>query len=118
MSLETTTQFINWLDAQEERRGWTDNKLAVNAGISPSVITRARQGILPQWEACKAIASALQIPPEEVFRRAGLLSPKPAQDERRSRFEAMLDMLPDDDVDELYDFARMKLERKAKLRGI
>jgi len=74
MSNERIESFIKWLDEQENLKGWTDNKLAVRAGISPSVLTRARQGSMPKWEACVAIASALNISPVIVFHKAGLIS--------------------------------------------
>ena len=68
--------FIEWINEEEDKRGWTDNKLAKKAGISPSVFTKARQGTVPKWDACLAIAHALDISPVTVFRKAGLLPEK------------------------------------------
>ncbi len=66
--------FVNWLDVQLAKRGWTDYRLAKNAGISPAILYRARSGRrLPGYRACTAIAVALGISIEEVCCAAGLL---------------------------------------------
>ena len=65
--------FIIWLDSELSIRGWTDYKLAKTAGFNHSVISRARMGVIPRWEACAGIAKAFELPVEIVFRKAGLL---------------------------------------------
>ena len=68
------SDFITWLDSELSIRGWTDYKLAKTAGFNHSVISRARMGVLPRWEACAGIAKAFELPVDFVFRKAGLLS--------------------------------------------
>lgn len=66
--------FILWIDEQIRHLGWSDRQLALHAGISPSVISKARSGLRPiGWEACIAIANALNLPPDLVLQKAGHL---------------------------------------------
>ena len=69
--------FAEWLDEQLQPRNWSDYRLAKEAGVSHSVISKARAGVPPRWEACYKIATALNVLPESVFRAAGLLPPSP-----------------------------------------
>ena len=106
--------FIEWLDRELADRGWSDNQLAKKAGISHSVISKARAGFAPKWEACEAIADALQQPAEVVFRRAGLLAALPEDDISLTELRHIFALLPEKDRQELVHIARLKL----KLKGI
>ncbi|MBA4376971.1 MAG: hypothetical protein C0401_12485 [Anaerolinea sp.] len=72
--------FRAWLDSELSQRGLTDIELARRGGISHAVISRARHGQIPGWEACKGIAKGLGLPAEVVFRAAGHLPPDPKSD--------------------------------------
>jgi len=76
----TPSPFADWLDEQLQPRKWSDYRLAKEAGVSHSVISKARAGIPPRWDACYKIATALNVLPESVFRAAGLLPPSPTGD--------------------------------------
>jgi transcriptional regulator with XRE-family HTH domain len=80
--IDGMNSFVDWLNTQLAQRDWTNSKLAQKSGMAPSTISMviSRQAN-PGWDFCKAVASAFGIPPEHVFRRAGLLSPKPESDE-------------------------------------
>ncbi len=82
--------FIDWLNKELINKGWTDYQLAKQAGISHSVISKARQGTLPKWEACEAIARALGLPPETVYRKAGLLPSINADEEEFEIWKAKI----------------------------
>ncbi len=113
MSLARKSQFITWLETELAQRGWSDHQLARHAGISHSVISKARSGLPPKWEACEAIANALKLPPEQVFRQAGLLAPV----EEQASFEEwryILALLPERDRYELLQIARLKLEMQER----
>lgn len=73
MSLQKQDEFIKWLDDLEEKKGWTDYRLSVETGLSSSVFSKARQGILPKWDALLRIANSLDVSPITAFRKAGLL---------------------------------------------
>lgn len=114
MSREATSEFIQWLNQELSLRGWSDNQLARQAGISHSVISRARSGILPKWEACEALATALGLPAEVVFRKAGLLPVEPTDDLRLEEWRHVLARLPEKERSELLRIAQLKIELLAE----
>lgn len=65
---------VFWLTEELENRGWSIRELARRASTSHTTISQVlslqRE---PTWEFCAQIAGALEIPPETVFRKAGLL---------------------------------------------
>lgn len=101
--------FIEWLDQQLKPLGWSDHQLAKRAGISHSVVSKARAGIAPKWEACMAIAAALDLPAEIVFRRAGLLPEADDTCPELAELHALLVLLPEQDRRELVQIARLKI---------
>jgi transcriptional regulator with XRE-family HTH domain len=103
------TSFIDWLDRELAERGWNDYQLAHRAGLSHSVISKARRGHTPRWEACAAIAGALRLPAELVFRRAGLLPPLPEDESALAELRALIPQLTPRDRQELVQIARLKL---------
>ena len=63
-----------WLNEEIQDRGWSIRELARRAGITHAAISHVLNGSRqPGSGFCTAIARALQLPAEEVFRRAGLL---------------------------------------------
>jgi len=107
--------FSNWLTKQLQIRGMTPADLARASNKAPAVISRvlndARE---PAPETITAISRALNLPPETVFRAAGLLPSKPDHNERITEATYILSMLEEEDIDEIIQIARMKLERKSK----
>lgn len=95
MTQERTAAFIQWLDNQLAENHLTDHQLAKKAGISHSVISKARNGTLPKWEACVAIARALEVDPIEVFRAAGLVQPPPDLDPDFERLKSVYNKVPE-----------------------
>lgn len=72
------TEFVTWLIAEMNKRGWSNSELARRAEIVPSavsmVVSRQRG---PGLEFCKGVARALKVPPDQVLRKAGLLPQLP-----------------------------------------
>jgi transcriptional regulator with XRE-family HTH domain len=72
--MSTDTDFPGWLQAELKRQGMSQADLARESGLSTAAISRIMGGSRGVGaEACNAIAKALNLPPETVFRRAGLL---------------------------------------------
>lgn len=108
-------EFWEWLDAVIEQYGPSERKFAEKVGIAPSVISKARTNTQPMsWEACKAIAEFVGIPPEKVFRLAGLLPKPPDWQPEFDEWMGLFQDLPEEDRAELLAIARMKRGRKAK----
>lgn len=109
---EKIEKFVRFLDHQLAKKGWTDYQLAKRAGISSSVISHARQGKLPKWDACEKIATALGIPPEMVFRAAGLLPPSVEQTEDLNLLNHLFTQLDEEDRQDILTFMETKIKRK------
>jgi transcriptional regulator with XRE-family HTH domain len=101
--------FVDWLDRELSLRGWNDHQLAQRAGISHSVMSKARRGTMPKWEACAAIAAALNLPAEVVFRQAGLLPELGEEKSALLELRLLLPQLSPRDRLELVQIARLKM---------
>ena len=112
MAQQQKHPFIEWVDEVEKATGWTDNKWTTKASLSASVLSKARQGIIPKWEACKALALAAKRSPIVAFRRAGLLPPGSDDDVAFSDWEFLLNQLSAAEQDELREIAERKIERR------
>jgi transcriptional regulator with XRE-family HTH domain len=112
-----TEEFLAWLDEALALRGWNDSELSRQAGIAHSVISHARRGRLPKWEASEAIAKALNVPPEAVFRRTGLLKDQPDELAAFEEWRSVLTQLPEKDRYELLRIAYLKLEMREEERS-
>jgi hypothetical protein len=66
----------------------------------------------PGPEFCTSVASALQVPPEGVFRRAGLLPPKPEETPTSRELLYMFMQLDDQDQERILSITRTFLEEK------
>lgn len=80
LSMENIADFIK---AEIERKGWSQARLAKAAKLDSAVISNIlneKRGM--GWESARAIADALNIPAETMFRKAGLLPPVPAKTEQ------------------------------------
>jgi transcriptional regulator with XRE-family HTH domain len=69
-----TMKFSDWLRNELEIRQWKQADLARRSNLDTAVISNLineRRG--PGEDTCSAIAHALGLPPETVFRAAGLL---------------------------------------------
>ena len=63
-----------WLNEELRARSWSGRELARRAGVSHNTIALALRGeSQPTFELCRSIAGALGCPPEDLFKRAGLL---------------------------------------------
>jgi transcriptional regulator with XRE-family HTH domain len=87
------TDFVTWLSKEMEDRGWNNSELARRAGLVPSAVSQViagNRGTGPEF--CRSVARALHVPPELVFRKAGLLPPLPGP-ENDVTFGALLDVV-------------------------
>lgn len=105
--------FSDWLVLQMDERGWKQADLARAANLDTAVISNVINNRRKAGEiVCRAIAKAFTVPPETVFRAAGLLPPKTSQNEKLDEALHLLSMLEGDDLEELIQIARLKLDRR------
>lgn len=71
--------FVKWLQAELNERDWSQADLARRSRVSQTHLSRIMNEMRrPGPDALVGIARALHIPPEEVFRHAGLIPPSAA----------------------------------------
>lgn len=89
--------FSEWLTARMQEKGWSNADLANAAGINRQVIWGwLNRNKKPSQEMLKAIAKALELPVEQVYRAAGGLPPISDDDEWIEMIEAEARQLPND----------------------
>lgn len=108
-------KFSNWLFGQLREKSWSQSQLAIRAGISRGTLSNILTGNRRAGEdTLRAIAKALKLPPELVFRKAGLLPPKPATESEVEVLTHLLMLLPPEERQDIYDLIRVKLDRQAQ----
>ena len=84
-----------WLLTELEKRGWTQAELARRANLADATLSRIISETRQAGpDTAVAIARALHVPPETVFRRAGLLPPLPPEVEEEREVIAIWRRLP------------------------
>jgi transcriptional regulator with XRE-family HTH domain len=92
-------RFSDWLLSELKSRNMSQSDLAHLAGLGRGTISNIMTGTRNVGQdTLTAIARALHLPTETVFRAAGLLPPIPPDDAQRERLRAKLSYLTDDDL--------------------
>lgn len=74
--------FSEWLQAEMDKRGWSQSDLARSSDLNRAVINKLLNGKShPQPTTLEAISRALKIPIEMTYRAAGLLPNNTENDE-------------------------------------
>ena len=88
-------QLTEWLNREADERGWSYREMARRAGLSHSAVSNVMSGnAIPGWDFCLGISRALSVPPETVFRKAGLLPSLPPAVEEEREVVGILRRLP------------------------
>lgn len=91
-------KFSEWINAELNQRGWSVRELARRAGVSHGAINNVINELRkPGSELCSGIAKALKVPPEEVFRHAGILPKASEKTVNMQEMVYLFDQLEDDD---------------------
>lgn len=107
--------FSDWLNEELNKRGWIQADLYRRSGLSRTSISDVIAGNLaPGYKFCAAIARALDLPPEFVMRKAGLLPPEPTQNEKTERLLYLFDQLSERDRDNLLMIASALLDQEKR----
>lgn len=85
-------EFATWLEKQIEKRGWSYREFSRRGELSSGAVSKViNRHSFPGPEFCHGVARALGVPPERVFRKAGLLPPHIIGDEAQDRKNELLD---------------------------
>lgn len=91
LQMAELAEFVEWLQAELDKRDWRQADLARRGGIHTGLLSRIMSlERNPGPDTCSSIAKALNIPPEDVFRKAGLLPSLPAEDAAVREITTML----------------------------
>jgi transcriptional regulator with XRE-family HTH domain len=104
--------FGTWLLFELEKRGLNQSDLSKLSGLSRGTLSNlvnGTRGFGP--DSLAAIARALKLPAEEVFRAAGILPQVKEKSAQISKFDHLLETLSAEDIEDLYAVARAKVER-------
>ncbi len=90
-------EFVTWLIQQINALEWGNSELARRAQLAPStvsmVLSRQKR---PGLNFCVGIARALNKPPEQILRLAGLLPSKPEADSEVEEAVHLFEQLRED----------------------
>ncbi len=113
--MATHYEFANWLQQELERRGWSQAELARRSRITPTQISRILSGSRnPGVEVLTGFANALNLPPNTLFKLAGILPPDADSPLDIDELVHLYKNLPAEDREELIQLARMKAARRKK----
>ena len=102
--------FIEWLNEELQKRDWSQRELARRSGLSSSSVHHVFQGRRdPGTKFCKAIAKALHIPVEDVYREANLLPPEIGDAKEDMTLKEVWNILQTMDADQLREARRYLL---------
>jgi transcriptional regulator with XRE-family HTH domain len=92
--------FSEWLSAEVEKRGWSFRELSRRSGLSSSAISQVVTGVtLPGLKFCYGVARGLQMQPEVIMSKAGLIPTPPEESEIVSEIVYIINRLsPEDQV--------------------
>jgi transcriptional regulator with XRE-family HTH domain len=75
-------EMVVWLNEQLNERGWSMRELARRSGLSHAVISLVlSKHNAPGLDFCVGVARALDVPPENVLRMAGLIPKRTTRQE-------------------------------------
>lgn len=104
--------FSKWILDELNRRGWPPAELARKARIDTGNLSRILSGTRKVGpDVCNSIAEALGLPPELVFRKAGLLPEFPNERRDTGLMLEMFNRLPDDEKSLILEFTRWRYQK-------
>jgi transcriptional regulator with XRE-family HTH domain len=115
--LMTGIDFPEWLQNELDRRSMSQADLARLSGLTTAGISRIMTGQRKAGpEACASIARALDLPPETVFRAAGLLPPKKEEPPTLGEWMFLYLNASEEEQERMLEMARV-LSRPGRRRG-
>ena len=107
----TNNRLPHWINQKLQERGWSQNQLAREAGLTKSQVSRIVNEKTPSNHEAHSLGRALNVPPETIMRLAGQLPPSPNHNDKSDEMMQIFSGLADDDQDEILQMGRLKLER-------
>jgi transcriptional regulator with XRE-family HTH domain len=104
--------FSDWLQAEMDKNRMNQAALAKASGVTGAQISRVLSGSRGiGTDALKKIAHALGVSEETIFEKAGVFKPSKSTDPIIAEITHLASQLPPEDVQDLIDLARSKIQR-------
>lgn len=115
MLYSNSMEFAGWLRAELKQREMSQADLVRASGLSPAAVSRIMTGTrAPGLAACRAIAKALRLPIDVVYKNAGLMPISSERNRRRETIEFLAEQLDDKEYQELLDYIEFRISRTRK----
>jgi len=107
------SSFIEWLNGERDKHGWTSSRLAILAEFSSTQIYYIEQNKRkPGPEVCDKIAKLLKCEPSFVYRMANILPPKTGSDEDMEKGKHYLEILSETHKKQALEFMEFLLRQE------
>ena len=108
--------FVEFVNSEMQSREWSRADLSRKSGIAAPQITRVLNREQNPGELfCKGIARAFNVPEEDIFRRAGILTSKSKLSPLAERAAHIVEGMTNEDAKEmLVDFLQIYAEKENK----
>lgn len=118
MSEPMDIKFSDWLLEQLKERGWSQSELSHITGLTRQAISYYLSGKSKQPDefALQKIAKALKLPPEEVYRAAGIPLSQPQETKLIRQITHLTNQLPPEEQQGILEFVKLRL-RLSEDRG-
>ena len=111
------SDLIAFIKKENLKRGWSNNELAHHMGYTGTWVSNIMtQRDPPSVKFCNMLAKVYHEPPENILRMAGLI-PEKSEPPKTKVFNELVDILQrleEDKLQNVVDFARFQLEKKAR----
>lgn len=116
MTTDDIRRLGKFLKNELDDRGMSQADLARSASVTRSNINGIITGTKrPSTNLILAIAKSLNIPPEKLYREAGLLPGR--RDSTLDKLNFMITQLPNEDQQDVYDYIDLKIKQKERKSG-
>lgn len=108
-------KFVEWLLQELETRGLKQADIARNGNITTAAVSKMINNFtVPGTDMCLAIAKTLNISPEEVYRRAGLLPGNTERTILEERADYILSQLSQEDQQDILEYMEFRLQKSQR----
>lgn len=109
--------FRTYVTKEMNKRGWSPSDLARAAGVAKSTISmNLNDNRQPGTILCNGIARAFGVPPEEIYRLAGILPSEPKTNQTIEKINHTVSGLPPEEQVNVLEYALLR-RRLAEERG-
>lgn len=109
------TRLIDYLQAKMAEREWNQSDLARHAKLNRGTVSNILNGNRDAGvDVLVSLARALNVPPDDLFREAGVFPSEPELTKDEKRFISLLGSLPVEKRKQLLDYGEFLVDKDAQ----